>query len=155
MNHIHTETVINAPVERVWQVLTNFAEFPRWNPFIRAIGGDLKPGARLDMTTQFFNSRKMNFRSTLLRVVPNRELRWLGHFLLPHIFDGEHYFLLEPLEPGRTHLVHDEMFSGLLVPFFSRRLTRETRQGFEEMNRALKARAEDLPRRNECLPFVP
>jgi hypothetical protein len=142
MNLIHTEIDINAPVERVWQVLTDFASFPQWNPFIRAIKGDLKPGSRMDMTSQFFKSREMNFRSTVLRVEPNRELRWLGHFLLPHIFDGEHYFLLEPLETGRTRLVHDEIFSGLLVPFFSNRLSQETRRGFEEMNRALKARVE-------------
>ena len=139
---IHTEIDIDAPVERVWQVLTDFASFPQWNPFIRAIEGELCPGSRLKMTTQFFNSRQMNFRSRVLRVEPNRELRWLGHFLLPYIFDGEHIFLLEPIEPGRSRLVHDEIFSGLLVPLFSKRLNRETRQGFEDMNRALKARAE-------------
>jgi hypothetical protein len=157
MNLIHTEIDVHAPVERVWQVLTDFVSYPKWNPFIRAIKGDLKAGAHLEMTSQFFNAKMMKFRSKVLRVEPNRELRWLGHFLLPHVFDGEHYFLLEPLGRDQTRLVHDEIFSGLLVPCFGKRLNRETRLGFEEMNRALKTRAENgtqcEPTEGDLTPF--
>jgi uncharacterized protein YndB with AHSA1/START domain len=34
---------IDAPPERVWQVLTDFGAFPEWNPFIRSIEASLKP----------------------------------------------------------------------------------------------------------------
>ena len=42
--------------------------------------------------------------------------------------------------------MHAETFNGLLVPFFDRVLEK-TRQGFEEMNRALKARVEKKAQR--------
>ncbi len=32
---------INASPEEVWSVLTDFAKFPDWNPFMRWIKGDL------------------------------------------------------------------------------------------------------------------
>ena len=38
--------------------------------------------------------------------------------------------------------MHSEAFSVLLVPFFWRSLDTQTRKGFEEMNQALKLRAE-------------
>ena len=74
---------------------------------------------------------------------PDRELRWLGHFLIPGLFDGEHICTIEPLEAGRVRFVQRENFTGLLVPLFMRRMEKDTKRGFEEMNRALKARAED------------
>jgi hypothetical protein len=33
-------------------------------------------------------------------VQPERELRWLGHFIVSGIFDGEHYFVLDPRKNG-------------------------------------------------------
>ena len=32
MKTIHTEIAIKAPVERVWNVLTNFNAYAAWNP---------------------------------------------------------------------------------------------------------------------------
>ncbi|RYZ45415.1 MAG: SRPBCC domain-containing protein, partial [Chitinophagaceae bacterium] len=31
---IKTEIVINASKEKVWAILTNFSQYPQWNPFI-------------------------------------------------------------------------------------------------------------------------
>jgi hypothetical protein len=86
----------------------------------------------------------MNFSPTVLTVTPNRELRWLGHFLLPGIFDGEHYFQITPLAPGRVKFTQGERFSGILVPFAKSSLDGGTKAGFLAMNRALKARAESV-----------
>ena len=84
----------------------------------------------------------MNFRPTVLAVIPNQELRWLGRFLLPGIFDGEHYFQISRLAAGRVRFTQGERFSGVLVPFARASLDGGTKAGFLAMNRALKARAE-------------
>ena len=39
---IKTENVINAPAERVWAEMTDFASFPDWNPFVRKAQGRLE-----------------------------------------------------------------------------------------------------------------
>ena len=145
MKEIHTEIEINAPAERVWRVLTDFAAYPKWNPFIRRVDGDLIVGSRLHVNIQPSGGKGMSFRPTVLHAEPNRELRWLGHLWLPGLFDGEHSFSIEPLSDGRVRFVQRERFRGLLVPFLSKMLDGDTRRGFEEMNRALKLRAESAP----------
>jgi len=37
--HIHTEIPIQISPRRVWQVLTDFAAYPGWNPFIVSLQG--------------------------------------------------------------------------------------------------------------------
>jgi hypothetical protein len=46
------------------------------------------------------------------------------------------------LADRKVLLQHSEEFSGVLVPFLRNILDRDTKRGFEEMNPALKARAE-------------
>ncbi len=140
--HLRAEIEIDAPAERVWEVLTDFPSFPSWNPFVRRISGKVETGARLTTYLVPPGGRGMSFKPVVRAAEANRELRWLGRLLIPGLFDGEHAFLIEPLGPGRVRFIQQERFTGALVPLFSRSLDRGTRQGFEEMNRALKARAE-------------
>ena len=93
---IETAIEINAPAERVWRILTDFEAMPSWNPFIRSIKGELQTGRRLSVHISPPGQAGMRFRPTLLTVRPERELRWLGRLLVPGVFDGEHYLLLEP-----------------------------------------------------------
>ncbi len=142
MKELRTEIEINAPPERVWQLLTDFASFPQWNPFIRWASGEPRKGAQLQVHLQPSGAKGMTFRPKVLKAEPKRELRWLGHFLIPGLFDGEHIFTIELLEAGRVRFVQREIFTGILVPLFMRWLGKDTRRGFEEMNQALKLRAE-------------
>lgn len=139
---IETRIHVRASAQRVWSVLTDFQCHPQWNPFIREISGDLREGGMLAVTVQPVGSSAMRFRPRLLTVQPQRALRWRGRFLMPGVFDGEHFFLLEPDADGVT-LVHGECFSGCLVPLLRRSLERGTRQGFEAMNEALRKRSEN------------
>jgi hypothetical protein len=86
----------------------------------------------------------MTFRPVILALHPEHELRWIGRIMVPGIFDGEHQFQLEPIGVHRTRFIHREFFSGLLVPLLWQTLDTQTRQGFEEMNLALKNRVESL-----------
>ena len=145
MKELLSEIEIGAPAERVWRLLTDFPSYPQWNPFIRRIRGEPTPGERLEVRIEPPGGRGMTFRPTVLNAEPNRELRWLGHLLVPGLFDGEHSLTIQPLEENRVRFVQREAFRGLLVPLIGRSLDNNTQQGFEEMNRALKERAEAPP----------
>jgi len=142
MNELCTEIEIQASDTRVWQLLTDFANFPKWNPFIRQAKGEVKVGAQLVIHVQPSGASGMTFKPVVLKVEPNRELRWLGRLLMPGLFDGEHTFTIETLEANRVRFTQREVFTGLLVPLFARSLNSDTQRGFEEMNQALKSRAE-------------
>jgi hypothetical protein len=84
----------------------------------------------------------MRMRPMVLAATPSQELRWLGRIGVPGIFDGEHRFRIESLGQDHVRFVQEERFTGLLAPIILRFVERGTRQGFEAMNQALKARAE-------------
>jgi hypothetical protein len=142
MFEIVTEVEIRASPDQVWRVLTDLPAHAEWNPFIRAISGPLQVGARLSVTVRPPGGNGMTFRPTVRVVSPGRELRWLGRLLVPGVFDGEHYFRLEPAGAAGTRVVHGERFSGWLVFLLRSSLDSGTRAGFEAMNQALKARVE-------------
>jgi hypothetical protein len=145
MKELHSEIEIDASAERVWGVLTDFPSYPHWNPFIRRISGDLAVGERLEVRLEPPDSRGITMRPTLLRAEPNRLIQWVGHLFFPGIFDGEHSLAIHPLEGDRVRFVQHEAFKGVLVRLLARSLDKNTLRGFEEMNVALKERAEALP----------
>ncbi len=142
MKTLRTAIHIDASPEAVWDILTDFARYPDWNPFIPHAEGELREGATITVRIEPPGGRGMTFRPTVQRVEPQREFRWLGHLWVPKLFDGEHIFELHAIEDGTTHFVQRETFSGLLVPLVWGAMEDATRRGFTAMNRALKARSE-------------
>ena len=138
---LHTEVDIESSEEKVWAILTDFPAYPQWNPFIKTISGEATSGAKLDVHIQPPGQREITIHPKVLSAVPGRELRWLGHLLIPGIFDGEHHFLIQATTEGKVIFVQEELFKGVLLPFTNKMLAR-TRQGFQQMNEALKNRAE-------------
>jgi len=129
---------INAPPEKVWQVLVANEQWYAWNPFIIKSEGSFVVGQKVVNTMAMEGRKPMVFRPTVLKADSQVELRWLGRVLVPGLFDGEHYFQLRP-QDGGTHLVHGEIFRGLLIGLLS---MDDVRRNFEAMNAALKARVE-------------
>jgi len=140
-----SEVVIDAPPERVWDILTDFERFPDWNPFIRAASGRIEKDQRLSITLHPSGGRTIKMRPSVVTVEPNKELRWIGHLGVPGLFDGQHIFELKPSGSAKTVLVQREQFGGVLLPLLTGMLRNETTRGFAEMNQALKERAERKP----------
>ena len=137
-HELTTEVTIDAPPAIVWSVLATPAGYREWNPFLVSMEGELVEGATLTNRMNPSGGSEMTFRPTVLKVEPERELRWLGRLFLPRIFDGEHYFLLQA-QDGGTRLIHGERFRGIGLWFIG---VEQFRADFEAMNQALKARAE-------------
>ncbi len=141
MKQIETEITIEATAEKVWQVLTDFESYPKWNPFVRSISGTAREGEKIKVFLKPPDAKGMTFHPKVKKSEPGKEFRWKGQLGLPGIFDGEHYFLLNEISSKRTHLTHGEKFSGLLIPFMGGMIDK-TREGFELMNKTLKKECE-------------
>ncbi len=131
MKELQSQIEINASAERVWQLLTDFASYPQWNPFIRRISGEPTTGERLQVRLEPPESRGITLRPKVLSAEPNHQLRWLGHLFVPGLFDGEHSFVIQSLEEDWVRFVQREAFRGLLVPLFARSLDNSTLLGDE------------------------
>ncbi len=139
---IKTEITINASPAKVWRILTNFKNYPNWNPFIKSVTGPVKVGNKVTTRIEPPEASGMTFKPTILAFEPNQELRWLGKLLFAGLFDGEHKFELFDTGNGTSRFVQSEKFSGILVPLFKRQLNDNTKRGFEAMNEKLKEMAE-------------
>ena|SRR3984893_18785510 len=144
MHRIETQIEIKASAERVWSLLMDVPNYARWNPFIRSIEGRPIVGESLSVYIQPPGARGVRFNAKVLAVEPNHEFRWKGKLVIRGLFDGEHYFILEPKSDAQVVFRHGELFSGLLVPIFKRSLDGATKQGFVAMNEVLKREAERI-----------
>lgn len=142
MKKLSNEVEINASAERVWQLLTDFASFPQWNPFMQRVSGAPTAGTQLEITQQPSGARVLKSRPRIMKVEPNRELRWFGRSLLPGLLDVEHIFTIESLDVNRVRFTQSEVCTGLFSSLSTYRSHTNTRRGFREMNEALKLRAE-------------
>lgn len=139
---IKTEIVINATPGKIWGILTDFDDYPNWNPFIKSITGEVTVNEKITARIEPPKGNAMTFKPKVLTMVENSELSWLGHLLFPGLFDGEHRFELIENENGTTTFVQSERFRGVLVPLFKQQLNNNTKNGFIEMNEKLKELAE-------------
>ena len=142
MKELRTEIKIQSSPEKVWQILTDFDKWPDWNTFIHHAIGKAKVDEKVDITVRG-GAKDMVLHCTVIKVEPNRELCWKYHVLSPVFFQGEHSFTIEPEGENQVRFVDREIFNGLFVPLQAKDIDTNSRQGFEEMDQALKARAEE------------
>ena len=141
MKSLHATVEIDAPPERVWQIIGDFGRYADWNPFIVRAAGEPRVGERLDVTIAAPGMKPVSFRPRVLNLEPGRLIRWKGEFKLPGLFDGRHALIVDPLDGGRSRFTTHEDVTGILLPFAGKVMS-ASQQGFELMARAVKERAE-------------
>lgn len=140
MKELRTEIEIHAAPEKVWGILTDLSRWSEWNPSFKVVG-KAEPGESVALS---FPSGKgeMTLHCKVCVYEPNKKLAWQYHVGLPFLFRGEHSFTIEPAGEGRVRFIDIEVFNGLLVPLQAKDIDTNTRRSFEQMDQALKARAE-------------
>ena len=142
MKEVSAEIEINSYPESVWKILTDFATYDQWNPFINKIVGLPAEGSKIDIYIETPSGKNRKYSPRITKVEEGRELRWSGKSSLPGFLNAEHIFIIKELRPERVRFMQREMFNGLLTRIFGKGVDIDIRQGFEDMNDALKKRAE-------------
>ncbi len=126
MRTIELNTLVKAPRELVWNILTNFNEYPHWEPLVHLtgpseIGADLECHIRINKEI-----RRVPGRAVVTECEPNSRFAWAVK-VDPFLKVEERYSLLT--DRCGTHLVHHLCLSGWIsVPwyFFLKRMMRAT-----------------------------
>lgn len=140
---IYTEILINALPEKVWRIFSDFEKYPLWNPFITSLNGKPNKGSYIEVILHPPLKKAMLFKPKILVYDTLREFRWIGKLGISRLFDGEHVFILKDNNNGTTTFIQYERFRGILVPFLNKMLNTSTKEGFNQMNEALKKRCEN------------
>jgi hypothetical protein len=142
VKEVRSEIEINSYPESVWKILTDFATYDQWNPFINKIIGLPTEGIKIDIYIETPSGKNRKYSPRITKVEEGRELRWFGKSSLPGFLNAEHIFSIEELQPERVRFIQREVFDGLLSRLFGKGLDTDVMQGFQNMNDALKKRAE-------------
>jgi uncharacterized protein YndB with AHSA1/START domain len=103
--------IINAPIEKVWEILTNVNDWPKWNKEIKSAKCEkVALGAHFE-----WHIRLSNFKSTFQVVDKPNLLVWTGKSkLVKSIF----VWNLEATDT-QTILTVEESLEGFIVPIFN------------------------------------
>ena len=105
------EVNIRAERERVWRLLTDAKDFPRWNSTVTSIEGLIREGEHLRLRVP--GSDRV-FTPVVSGVVPNERMTWTGGFA--PLFTGVRTFNLMSRHDASTDFAMQELFSGLILP---------------------------------------
>lgn len=160
---IRSSISIDAPKQKVWDILLDFASYKEWNPYIRKqeiISDDDKihllppkaaPGRRIRLRlhvppTMDDTSTTGSTTEEILTHVDEASFRLAWRFATPArwLISAERWQILQDGRPGDQRTIYEtwEFWGGLLayvIRFFMRT---KLQNSFDAMSRALKDRAE-------------
>ena len=134
-----TMVVIEAPPERVWQVLTDSTSYREWNPEIVGIEGRMGLGARIVARVRLGDGAIRRVPMRVSRFEPPTRMDWLGGLPLG-LFSGHRTFTVTPSAGRSEFRLHLEM-SGPLSSLISRSVG-DRQPEVDSFSAALKRRVE-------------
>jgi hypothetical protein len=150
---LQTQVEINAPARDVRAILYDFADYPKWNPYITKVDGTVAEGNQIFLTLKPEGKPEITGGATILSATEDH-LSWEGSGLsgiesgsismsIPGILSARHDFVIQELGPDRTLFLNTDKMSGAAVPVFD---LKPIKAGLDAMNEALKKRAEGQPK---------
>ena len=113
---VSVQTRINAPLEKAWQVLTDFGDYRTWHPVLtlEPHAGPLAVGTLLQGHSSGGPAGEQPVAFTIALVQDPNYLAWTGGD--PEVVTGCHSFQLEQLGDGTTRFIESEVFTGPAAP---------------------------------------
>lgn len=109
---------IHAEPARIWSLLTNAEDFPRWNSTVTSLKGPIRQGQKLALDVRAAPGR--TFTPKVTRLEPTAMMEWSDG--MAPMFKGVRTFTLSPKPDGSTDFSMVEVFSGLMLPLIRRSL---------------------------------
>ncbi|NJQ01848.1 SRPBCC domain-containing protein [Streptomyces zingiberis] len=134
-------TDIDAPPEKVWRVLTDFAGYAEWHGALRFVDvpAEILPGTRLQARLTLGTGNDGAYEFTVVDHRAPERLAWTGG--IPGVLMGLHSFVLEP-HGGGTRFTESEEFTGSAAVETIEPARARMEEGSASYVRALKERVE-------------
>lgn len=131
---------IQATAERLWDVLTDFPGWSRWNPYETDVEGQLAFGAPIRLTETLPDMAARQIEGRISEWQPLAQLVWVEK--RGWLFATVRYFEIEELEKGACILATGMLFNGLRAELFMDRHRPVIRRAFGDICDQMKAVAE-------------
>ncbi len=142
MRELSSTIHIEAPIEKVWQVLVDFTNWTDWNPMVNHASGSPTIGAKLGITMRAPDGKDgAKYQPTVMEATAPNKFLWQAKIMGGILFTNNRVFELKESNGG-TELINREEFSGLMVPLFWSKMQVFVVPVLENMNKALKEKVE-------------
>lgn len=138
MAEIRTEIVLDSPVERIWQLLSNHALYQHWNPLFQKATGNLITGGQLELAVHLPSLSPFTIMPRIVMVKPFSGFCWQHKLLFAWLFNWKYCSELKLVAPDRLKFVQWSVFGGILGPLFSLSLKSTVAEGLEKLNLAVR-----------------
>jgi len=115
MKVFEAQIEIQAPIDVVWQKLTDFSRYPEWNPFILEAQGELKQGS---VVTFRVPGVPVEMTAPITSLVEPTELIWEAQSSIPGM-QPRYIRVLQKIDDNRTLFINREEFEGWLATLLS------------------------------------
>lgn len=132
---------IDAPVERVWEILTDFKRYGEWNPFTTRVDANLEVGASVELHV-VLGPLRVRQTVRIEAIEAPVSLVWGMSMGASWLLTARREQRLEMLDESRCRYLTTDAFHGPLTPPVALVWGGAVRRGFNAMAVALKARAE-------------
>ena len=138
MLKIHTETIIDAPLDRVRELLADTSLYPQWHTLFPQVSGPMEVGAAIEVTVALPEIKPFTVRATIREYNAGVRLCWRYAYRLPGLFSWTYGYAIEEVEGGRVKLVQDSAYGGLLAPLYHLGMKKPLQIGLVELNKAVR-----------------
>jgi hypothetical protein len=141
---IEHDLSVDAPPDRVWEVVTDLARYPEWNPFVVACASTLEVGDPISMRVRLFSRWAQPQREWILEHERGRRLCYgLPRSRIGALVSRRSHEVFAGSASRARYVSHFEL-GGWLAPLVALLLGKRLRAGFAAMSAAIAARAEAL-----------
>ena len=134
---------IKAPAEVVWEVITDFAHYQDWNPFLLECSTSLKPGDPIDLKVKLM-ARPQKQREWVTEHVPGKRFAYSMKPMPAGALSSQRSHDVEVAGPALTRYRSYFHLVGWLMPVVRGLLGGRLEAGFEGMSQGIRVRAESL-----------
>jgi uncharacterized protein YndB with AHSA1/START domain len=137
---IYREIVINAPIDKVWDVIVDLKRYKSWNPFMPKLSAGFNVGEKIKFTV---NMGAVKFWESLWTQAFEKNKRWCWGNKIP-LMPGysQRCRWLKKIGKNKTLYMTTEKFKGKVAGFINKTQRKVLTKGVENEARALKYLAE-------------
>lgn len=138
---IHTEIIIDAKPEQVWEVLTDTDSYKNWAKFMVNLEGEIIDRAPVSAYFLMNEKRgKIEKMDHIISVRAGTEFSWSDVFMLG--MKDHHRFIVEPTSDGKTRFIQSDLVHGGLAWLLAGSVIKFEAKNYPIFNRSLKAEVE-------------